>query len=157
MSCDVDEVTESCSYGNFKIRSQCPLTHAVGYVAGMKMLLIICAGEMRILIEWLKLAPGCGGNILFPWVDSRNKALFCRNKHSWKRRYAVRHTRICLFKLQSCTSINTSVQQSTIIANSTLYGAHVFHYYTGCKKIRIQTLRVCRGDKMKPFCYVTNI
>ena len=29
--------------------------------------------------------------------------------------------------------------------------------YTGCKKIRIQTLRVCRGDKMKPFGYVTNI
>ena len=29
--------------------------------------------------------------------------------------------------------------------------------YTGCKKIRIQTLRVCRRDKLKPFCYVTNI
>ena len=28
--------------------------------------------------------------------------------------------------------------------------------YTGVKKFRIQTLRVCR-DKMKPFCYVTNI
>ena len=29
--------------------------------------------------------------------------------------------------------------------------------YTGVKKFRIQTLRVCRGDKTKPFCYVTNI
>ena len=29
--------------------------------------------------------------------------------------------------------------------------------YTGCKKFRIQTFWVCRGDKMKPFCYVTNI
>ena len=27
----------------------------------------------------------------------------------------------------------------------------------GVKKFRIQTLRVCRGDKTKPFCYVTNI
>ena len=30
-------------------------------------------------------------------------------------------------------------------------------YIQGVKKFRIQTLRVCRGDKMKPFCYVTNI
>ena len=35
---------------------------------------------------------------------------------------------------------------------------YVYIYiYTGCKKFRIQTLRVCRGDKMKPYCYVTNI
>ena len=27
----------------------------------------------------------------------------------------------------------------------------------GVKKSHIQTLRVCRGDKTKPFCYVTNI
>ena len=27
----------------------------------------------------------------------------------------------------------------------------------GVKKFLIQTLRVCRGDKTKPFCYVTNI
>ena len=33
----------------------------------------------------------------------------------------------------------------------------VFYFYTECKKIRIQTLRICRGDKTKPFCYVTNI
>ena len=25
------------------------------------------------------------------------------------------------------------------------------------KKFRKQTLRVCRGDKTKPFCYVTNL
>ena len=30
-------------------------------------------------------------------------------------------------------------------------------HYTGCKKFRIQTLRVCGGDKMKPFCYVINV
>ena len=30
-------------------------------------------------------------------------------------------------------------------------------YTQGIKKFRIQTLRVCRGDKMKLFCYVTNI
>ena len=29
--------------------------------------------------------------------------------------------------------------------------------YTECKKFHIQTLRVCRWDKTKPFCYVTNI
>ena len=29
--------------------------------------------------------------------------------------------------------------------------------YTGCKKFRIETLRACRRDKMKSFCYVTNI
>ena len=33
----------------------------------------------------------------------------------------------------------------------------IWIYNTECKKFRIQTLRVCRGDKMKPFCYVTNI
>ena len=31
------------------------------------------------------------------------------------------------------------------------------YIFTGCKKFRIQTLRVCRGDKMKPFCYVTTL
>ena len=30
-------------------------------------------------------------------------------------------------------------------------------YIQGVKKFRIQTLRVCRGDKTKPFCYLTNI
>ena len=30
-------------------------------------------------------------------------------------------------------------------------------FIQGVKKFRIQTLRVCRGDKTKPVCYVTNI
>ena len=34
---------------------------------------------------------------------------------------------------------------------------HPFRHIQGVKKFRIQTLRVCRGDKRKPFCYVTNI
>ena len=45
-----------------------------------------------------------------------------------------------------------------------IVSSHLQMYFTytcrpiqGVKKFRIQTLRVCRGDKMKPFCYVTNI
>ena len=34
---------------------------------------------------------------------------------------------------------------------------YIYIYIQSEKKFRIQSLRVCRGDKMKPFSYVTNI
>ena len=45
--------------------------------------------------------------------------------------------------------------EKTIMFRPPIYNIYVC--IQGVKKFRTQTLRVCRGDKTKPFCYVTNI
>ena len=60
-----------------------------------------------------------------------------------------------VFVLWSCSTMDL-IYFNILDAEKLYHSVRIF-IYTGCKKFHIQTLRVCRGDKMKPFSCVTNI